>query len=190
MPVHKAYILLGSNQGQRKRFLQKAIIEIAAHCGSIVKESSIYETAAWGNTQQAAFLNLVIIIHTKLLPDELMKSLLQIETGLGRIRTGKYGPRTIDLDILFYDELVYHSSLVTLPHPAIQDRRFVLTPLAELSPRKVHPVYKKTIPVLLRECADTLEVKKNIALTFPQTVQIDFCISHHALICCQKKVES
>ena len=160
MPVHKVYILTGSNQGQRKRFLQKAIDQIGQQCGNIIKVSSIYETAAWGNTKQAAFLNQVIIIQTKLLPDELMQQLLQIEAALGRIRTGKYGPRTIDLDILFYDELISHSAIVTVPHPAIQERKFVLIPLAELSPRKIHPVYKKSIAFLLRACADTLEVKK------------------------------
>ncbi len=160
MPIHKAYILLGSNKGQRKQFLSKAKKEIGEHCGRLLKESSVYETAAWGNTKQAAFLNLVIVIYTKLSPDELMKTLLRIETGLGRIRTEKYGPRTIDLDILFYNELVYHSPVVTLPHPAIQDRKFVLVPLIELSPRKIHPVYKKTVSTLLKECADVLAVKK------------------------------
>ena len=160
MPIHKAYILLGSNMGNRKQFLSKAIKQITEQCGSLVKESSIYETAAWGNTKQAAFLNQVIVIETKLSADDLMKSLLVIETGLGRIRTENYGPRTIDLDILFFDELIYHSSTVTLPHSAMQDRRFVLIPLAELSPRKIHPVYQKTISRLLKECADKLEVKK------------------------------
>ncbi|MBK8089004.1 MAG: 2-amino-4-hydroxy-6-hydroxymethyldihydropteridine diphosphokinase [Chitinophagaceae bacterium] len=160
MPIHKAYILLGSNMGNRKQFLNKAIKQITEQSGSLVKESSIYETAAWGNTKQAAFLNQVIFIETKHSPDDLMKSLLEIETGLGRIRTEKYGPRTIDLDILFFDELIYHSSTVTLPHPALQKRRFVLIPLAELSPRKIHPVYRKTINRLLKECADKLEVKK------------------------------
>lgn len=129
-------------------------------CGNISNESSIYETAAWGQTKQAAFLNKIVILQTKLSADELMKTLLQIEQELGRIRTEKYGPRTIDLDILFYDDLIYHSAIVTLPHPAIQDRRFVLIPLAELSPRKLHPVYKKTITALLKECADQLAVKK------------------------------
>lgn len=160
MPLHKAFILLGSNQGQRKQFLQKACKQIAEQCGIITSESSLYETAAWGNTKQAAFLNQVVVISTYLLPDELMKTLLQIEAALGRVRTEKYGPRTIDLDILFYDELVYHSSTVTLPHPAIQDRRFVLIPLQEISPGKVHPVYRKTVTTLLKECADKLEVKK------------------------------
>ena len=135
--------------------------EIQLHCGNITNESSIYETAAWGNTKQAAFLNQVIVIRTKLSPDDLMKKLLEIEQKLGRVRTEKYGPRTIDLDILFYDALIYHSAIVTLPHPAIQDRKFVLIPLAELSPRKIHPVYKKTIRILLKECADQLAVVKH-----------------------------
>ena len=121
----------------------------------------MYETAAWGNTKQAAFLNQVISIRTSLPPDDLMKKLLEIEQKLGRLRTEKYGPRTIDLDILFYDALIYHSAIVTLPHPAIQDRKFVLIPLAELSPGKIHPVYKKTIRTLLNECADQLAVIKH-----------------------------
>jgi 2-amino-4-hydroxy-6-hydroxymethyldihydropteridine diphosphokinase len=160
MSVQKVFILLGSNQGQRKQFLQKAIVKMEDRCGNILNESSIYETAAWGQTKQAAFLNKVVVLQTKLPADELMKTLLQIEQELGRTRTEKYGPRTIDLDILFYDDLIYHSSIVTLPHPAIQDRRFVLIPLAELSPNKVHPVYKKTIITLLKECADDLAVTK------------------------------
>jgi 2-amino-4-hydroxy-6-hydroxymethyldihydropteridine diphosphokinase len=160
MSLHKAFILLGSNQGQRKQFLKKAIGQMEERCGTISNESSLYETAAWGQTKQAAFLNKVIVLQTKLTADELMKTLLQIEQELGRIRTEKYGPRTIDLDILFYDDLIYHSAIVTLPHPAIQDRRFVLIPLAELSPNKVHPVYKKTITTLLKECADELAVTK------------------------------
>lgn len=135
--------------------------QIQLHCGSIVNKSSIYETAAWGNTKQAAFLNQVISIRTNLPPDDLMKKLLEIEQKLGRLRTEKYGPRTIDLDILFYDALIYHSAIVTLPHPAIQDRKFVLIPLAELSPGKIHPVYKKTIRTLLNECADQLAVIKH-----------------------------
>ena len=135
--------------------------QIQLHCGSIVNESSIYETAAWGNTKQASFLNKVISIRTKLPPDDLMKKLLEIEQKLGRVRTEKYGPRTIDLDILFYDALIFHSAIVTLPHPAIQDRKFVLIPLAELSPGKIHPVYKKTISTLLKECADQLAVIKH-----------------------------
>lgn len=156
--MHKAYILLGSNRGRRKDYLKKAKRLVAANSGAILKESSIYETAAWGKTDQKAFLNQVIVITTDLAAEKLMQSLLDIEQQLGRIRTEKFGPRTIDLDILFFDELVMKSKLVTLPHPAIQDRRFVLVPLAELSPRKVHPVYKQTISSLLKKCTDTLAV--------------------------------
>ncbi len=160
MSFHQVFILLGSNQGQRKQFLQKAMQQMEEQCGSIVKTSAVYETAAWGNTKQKAFLNQVMLLQTTLSPDMLMQQLLTIETALGRIRTIKYGPRTIDLDILFYDELIYHSTVVTVPHPAIQDRKFVLIPLSELAPRKVHPVYKKTVQKLLKECPDILPVKK------------------------------
>ncbi len=158
--MHKAYILLGSNMGRRKNFLNKAKQQITLHCGSIAKESSVYQTAAWGNTKQQDFLNQIIIIKTKLLPDELMTNLLNIEKKLGRTRTVKFGPRTIDLDILFCDELIHRSKTLILPHPAIQDRRFVLVPLAELSPRKIHPVYNKTVTQLLEQCPDQLEVKQ------------------------------
>ncbi len=160
MPLYKAYILLGSNKGRRNSFLTKAKKQIELLCGRIEKESSVYQTAAWGTVKQQDFLNQIIIINTTLLPDELMNMLLNIEAELGRIRTIKYGPRTIDLDILFFDELVYESKTVTLPHPAIQDRRFVLVPMVELSPLKKHPVLHKTMKALLKVCADELEVKK------------------------------
>lgn len=146
--------------GRRRDFLAKAKKRIGLAAGTIAEQSSVYETAAWGNTNQQAFLNEVILVQTKLSPEELMQTLLNIEQQLGRIRTQKFGPRTIDLDILFYDSLVLKTKLVTIPHPAIQDRRFVLVPLAELSPRKLHPVYRQTIASLLKNCADNLAVKK------------------------------
>lgn len=160
MPVNKAYILLGSNEGKRKDYLNKAKKQIANLCGSIEKESSVYETAAWGNTDQQAFLNQIVLIKTNLLPDELMSLLLRIETGLGRVRTVKFGPRTIDLDILFYNDLIHHSKKLILPHPFIRERRFALIPMAELAPRKIHPVFKQTITALLKNCTDTLAVNK------------------------------
>ena len=160
MPLHKSYILLGSNKGRRNGFLSKAKKQIELLCGKIEKESFVYQTAAWGTVKQQDFLNQIIRIKTKLLPNELMKSLLQIETKLGRVRTIKYGPRTIDLDILFYDDLIHHSKIVTLPHPAIQNRKFVLVPMVELSPLKKHPALHKTMKTLLKVCTDDLEVKK------------------------------
>lgn len=146
--------------GKRKSFLTRAKKLMETEAGTILEQSSVYETAAWGNTEQQAFLNQVVILQTKLSPDELMQTLLHIEQQLGRIRTQKFGPRTIDLDILFYDGLITKTKLVTIPHPAIQERRFVLVPLAELSPRKMHPVYKQTITTLLRNCTDELAVHK------------------------------
>ena len=160
MPEHKAYILLGSNQGQRQLYLQQAISAIAEQCGSVVKASALYETGAWGKTDQPAFLNQVILLATQLQPGILMQQLLKIEQQLGRQRTEKMGPRTIDLDILFYDQLVCHTPLLTLPHPLLQERRFVLTPLAELAAGKIHPVYRKTVRTLLRQCTDPLPVRK------------------------------
>ncbi len=160
MQLHKAYILLGSNIGRRKDFLTRAIQHITKHCGAVLQSSSLYETAAWGNTSQRAFLNQVILIETALHQDELMRTLLRIELELGRIRKEKLAPRTIDLDILFFDTLILHSKLITVPHPAIQDRRFVLVPMAEIAPDFIHPVYHQTISTLLKACTDPLAVKK------------------------------
>jgi 2-amino-4-hydroxy-6-hydroxymethyldihydropteridine diphosphokinase len=160
MQFHKAYILLGSNMGRRKEFLQKAAALIAKHCGNILQLSSIYETAAWGNTHQKSFLNQVLVVQTKLHHDELMHTLLHIEQELGRTRKEKFDPRTIDLDILFFDRIILHSSLLTVPHPAIPNRRFVLVPMEEIAPGFVHPVYHKTIRSLLKVCTDPLAVKK------------------------------
>jgi len=160
MPAHTAYILLGSNQGQRRTYLKRATTAISHQCGTVVRSSSLYETAAWGKTDQPAFLNQVLQIATRLSPAELMQTLLTIEQDLGRRRSEKMGPRTIDLDILFYDQLVCHTPSLTLPHPLLQERRFVLTPLAEIAPAKIHPVYRKTIRTLLLQCSDPLPVKK------------------------------
>jgi 2-amino-4-hydroxy-6-hydroxymethyldihydropteridine diphosphokinase len=158
--MHKVFILLGSNLGRRKNFLNRAKQLIEAYAGPVKKQSAIYETAAWGKTDQKAFLNQILIVSTDLSPDVLMQTLLKIEKQLGRIRSKKFGPRTIDLDILFFDELVIKTPIVTIPHPAIQERRFVLVPLAELSPRKIHPVYKQTVTRLLKTCFDKLAVKQ------------------------------
>lgn len=146
--------------GKRKNFLAKARQLIIKQAGAIYNQSSVYETAAWGNTNQQSFLNQVIIIKTKLEPDVLMQTLLNIEKQLGRVRTKKFGPRTIDLDILFYETLIIKTKWVTIPHPAIQERRFVLVPLVELSPRKIHPVYQQTVSRLLKNCGDALAVKQ------------------------------
>jgi 2-amino-4-hydroxy-6-hydroxymethyldihydropteridine diphosphokinase len=154
------YILLGSNQGNTKQNLLLANNLIEKNIGVITIISSLYETAAWGNTQQSAFLNQVILVRTKLLPKELLHQLLAIETQMGRIRTTKWEPRIIDLDILFYDNEVIEEVDLVIPHPFIQQRRFTLVPLLEIASNFMHPVLHKTMEELLAMCEDNLNVEK------------------------------
>lgn len=157
--MNKAYLLIGGNTGDRKGYLDQAIAAIEQQAGVVVRQSRIYETAAWGKTDQPAFLNQCLLLQTRLDPEALLECLLQIETGLGRLRTEKYGPRTIDIDILLYDQLICQTARLTLPHPELPGRRFALTPLQELAPRLKHPVLQKTISALLKACTDPLPVR-------------------------------
>jgi len=158
--MHKAYILLGTNLGNRLSYLQQAASYIAQQVGEVSATSSIYETAAWGLTDQPSFYNQVLVVKTDVEPENLMQQLLDIETQLGRIRTIKFGPRTIDIDILLIDDLVNQSAILQLPHPALPQRKFALMPLVEVAPNLLHPVEKKTISQLLQACTDTLDVQK------------------------------
>ena len=158
--MNEVYLLTGGNIGNRLEYLSRAKEQIEKRCGSILKESSVYETAAWGKEDQGAFLNQVLKIETTLQPGELLKTILEIEEYLGRKRELKYGPRTIDIDILFFNgEIINHEGL-KIPHPQMQNRRFVLVPLNEIAPGKIHPVFQKPVSQLLDECPDLLEVKK------------------------------
>jgi 2-amino-4-hydroxy-6-hydroxymethyldihydropteridine diphosphokinase len=158
--MNKAYLLIGGNLGDRKENLEKARELIVLHCGNIVKTSSIYETAAWGKTDQPSFLNQALEINTTLTAKELLKKVLEVEKKLGRIRREKYGPRIIDIDILLFNNEIHDQPFLKLPHPEMQNRRFALIPLAEIAPNEIHPVFKKPITELLKECPDQLEVKK------------------------------
>jgi len=158
--MNKAYLLTGGNMGNRAETLENANLLISQHCGRITALSSLYETAAWGNTNQASFLNQALEIETDLEPRGLLRQLLKIETRIGRIRKEKYGPRIIDVDILFYNQEIHNYPSLKLPHPEIENRRFVLVPLTEIAAGFVHPVLKKTIAELLDECPDTLDVSK------------------------------
>ena len=155
-----AYLLTGGNEGDRFLHMQQARTNIELICGQLLLVSSIYETAPWGKTDQPDFLNQVLLINTKFSPEELLKSILFIEEKGGRKRTVKNAPRTIDIDILFYNDLILEKPGLTIPHPRIAIRRFVLEPLNEISPEFIHPVIGKTIRELLLECKDELGVKK------------------------------
>jgi len=158
--MNTAYLLTGGNMGNRLNNLQQAAEFIQQNCGKIIVSSSVYETEAWGKTDQPAFLNQALQIETDLSPDLLMQALLDIESRMGRIRTIKMGPRIIDLDILLINDLIQTSPLLTIPHPALPLRKFALLPLAEIAPQLIHPIEKKTILELLQICPDTLNVQK------------------------------
>jgi len=158
--MNKAYLLTGGNEGDRFLHMQEARANIELICGQLLQVSSLYETAPWGKTDQPDFLNQIILIDTKLSPEELLHAILSIEEMGGRKRTVKNAPLTIDIDILFYNELILEKPGLSIPHPRIADRRFVLVPLNEISPGFIHPVIGKTIHQLLLECKDELGVKK------------------------------
>lgn len=160
MPI--AYLLIGSNLGNRVQYLENACVQVQQACGKIVKQSVYYETAPWGMTNQPAFLNQALAIETQLAPAELMQTLLTIETRMGRIRTVKLGPRTIDLDILQIDQLVMNTPLLQLPHPAMHQRRFALIPMVEIAPTLMHPILQQTMTQLLASCTDDSDVQKKI----------------------------
>ncbi len=147
-PLHTVYLGLGSNLGDRAASLRDAVDALAPQI-SVQQVSSYYETEPWGYTDQPAFLNLALKAATALEPLELLKTLKDLETGLGRLPTFRYGPRQIDIDILFYDDRVIDLPELSVPHPRLAERAFVLVPLAELAPRLIHPVLKKTVTELL-----------------------------------------
>lgn len=152
--------MIGGNMGDRMANLEMAIKLIEQQIGNIKLKSSIYETAAWGQTNQPDFLNQALLVHTQLEAAELMSKLLSIENLMGRIRSFKLGPRTIDLDIIYFNNEVISTSLITIPHPKLAERKFVLAPLFEIAPNYLHPILNKTNASMLKECGDSLAVYK------------------------------
>lgn len=153
-------ILLGSNLGDRQKNLDQARQEISRSVGDIITTSATYKTAAWGNKQQPDFFNQVIEIRSSHDPDKLISDTQLIEEKMGRIRKEKWGPRIIDIDILFYGDTVISNEKITIPHPEIPNRRFTLLPLSEVAPDFIHPVLKRSVLQLLEDCKDELLVEK------------------------------
>lgn len=153
-----AYLLIGGNIGDRLGFMAAAKEKMKQKGIEVTKQSSIYETAAWGITDQPSFLNQVLEIATSLTPEKLLIELLSIEQELGRIRAEKNGARTIDIDILYFESQIIQTPGLSIPHERIPIRRFVLVPLKELIPNFIDPKTNKSIVEMLNDCPDTLEV--------------------------------
>ena len=146
-----AYIGIGSNLGNREENCKKAITLLIENGVKVTKLSSIVETEPWGVRNQPEFINMAIKIETGLKPYELLGLLKNIESAVGRIPGPRWGARVIDLDILLYDDLVMKTADLEIPHPLISEREFVLKPLAEIAPDKIHPVLKKRITALFND---------------------------------------
>lgn len=144
----QVYLGLGSNLGDRAGYLRRARENLAPEV-KLLRASSVYETPPWGYSDQPAFLNQVVEVQTDLEPEALLAKLKGIESELGRVKNFRYGPRCIDLDILFYENCVYQSERLTIPHPSLAERAFVLVPMNELAPNFIHPLLHEHISELL-----------------------------------------
>ncbi|MBE7175255.1 MAG: 2-amino-4-hydroxy-6-hydroxymethyldihydropteridine diphosphokinase [Mucilaginibacter polytrichastri] len=158
--MHQFFLSLGSNMGDRDANLKQAIRFIHSEIGAVSGQSDVYETEPWGNTEQDAFLNQIIIVASELPPADALHHILAIEEKMGRKRLLRWGPRLIDIDILLCDDLVIDSPGLIIPHPEMHKRRFILEPIAQLSPYKIHPVLKKSMADLYNNLSDPLTVQK------------------------------
>ena len=146
--------MLGGNQFNPSKQLEIAIFLIGKEIGEVVRQSNIYETEPWGVENQPNYLNQAIGIETELLPERVLEKCLNIENRMGRIRKNQYDPRIIDIDVLLIDDLIRDSKKLTLPHPRLHLRNFVLFPLSEIAGEVVHPIFRKEINQLKKECED------------------------------------
>ena len=155
MKTYRVFLGLGSNMGEREKFLNRAIAELKkAQNTKIVWASSVYETDPVGKTDQPKFLNAALEVETALEPRELFAEAKSVEQRLGRTMSERWGPREIDIDVLLYDGLVFSDDAVTVPHPEMERRKFVLVPLKEIAPDLVHPISGMTMEELVAACKD------------------------------------
>jgi len=158
--MERVYLATGSNIGDKSAHLTKALELIEAYVGDLVQVSGVYRTAAWGIEDQPEFLNQAMAVDCNLEPEPLLLAVMEIERQMGRERRIRWGERLIDIDILFYGNLVSQSQRLTIPHPFIQERNFVLQPLLEIAPDFCHPVLEKSIRELAAACPDPLKVER------------------------------
>jgi len=152
---------IGTNLGDKAGNLKTALGSINENIGRVVRTSSVYETQPWGFNSEDQFLNMVAEVESELKPSGLLGRILMIESKMGRLRNGKeYASRLIDIDILFFEDKILDTKSLVIPHPKLHERKFVLVPLAEIAPDFIHPIFKKDVKTLLKECRD----KGNIRL--------------------------
>lgn len=156
------FLSLGGNLGNTREIFEGAYPHIEKKIGKIAVYSSIYQTEAWGPIPQADFLNQVLLVSTSLKPEACLTELLEIERQFGRERKERWGPRTLDLDILFYGDVIIAAPDLSIPHPRIAERKFILTPLAEIAPLFEDPIAKKSMVTLLKECTDESQVNRSV----------------------------
>ena len=158
--MSKVYFSIGSNKGNRSGLINEAIDKIDIIIGKVMLKSSIYDTKSWGFNSNN-FYNICILVESELTPDLILNKILTIEKDMGRLKkTDLYSDRCIDIDILFFDNMIINSKSLEIPHPRIQLRKFVLTPMLELTPDLIHPILKKSIRQLEIECVDKDQPKK------------------------------
>ena len=160
--INQLFLSLGGNLGNTREIFEGAYPLIEKKIGKISVYSSIYQTEAWGPIPQADFLNQVILVSTTLAPQACLTEMLAIEKEFGRERKERWGPRTLDLDLLYYGDLIIAEADLVVPHPRIAERKFILTPLAEIAPLYVDPVSGLTANAMLMACEDTSEVNRSV----------------------------